>query len=92
MKTAEDKSSLDRAVEFLAEVAEDARTAPDEFRTVPESCAVQIREAILKFRDRLIAARELEAHLFQIRISYERDLQHLLPAEIPPSSRWVRNC
>lgn len=85
-----DRTSLDRAVQFLAELEEDRWTAPPEFRMVTETYVPRIRESILKFRARKIAGRELDAHLFQIRISYARDLQRLLPPEPAPRSRWVR--
>jgi hypothetical protein len=90
MMTTSEQGSLDQAVQLLAELEEDKRTAPPEFRLVTEAYVPCLRESIGRFRDGEIAGRELEAHLFQIRISYARDLQRLLPTEPRPTSRWIR--
>ena len=90
MEGPDDRASLDRAVEFLEELEEDRRTAPPEFQSVTETYVPRLLASILKFRERLIARRELEAHMVQIRLSYARDLQRLLAPEPPPTSRWVR--
>lgn len=90
MNAPDGRESLDRARMLLAELEEDERTAPPEFRFVVASFQPQIADSILRFKDRRIAARELDAHVFQIRLTYSRELQKLLPAGPPPTSRWVR--
>ena len=90
MDAAEERASLGRAERFLAELEEDERTAPPEFRFLIAAYRPRLEDSILRFKDRRIAGRELDAHVFQIRISYSRDLQRLLPADPPPTARWVR--
>jgi len=83
--------SLERAEEFFSELEEDRRTAPPEFVPVVEIYLPRLTDSIARFKDRRIGDRELEAHIAQIRISYARDLQRLLPGEKPPTARFVRD-
>ncbi len=83
--------SLGKAIEFLAELEGDRRTAPSEYVPVIEEYVTRLRDSILRFRDRRIETRELDAHAFQIRLSYARDLQRLLGGGPPPTSRFVRS-
>lgn len=84
-------SSLDRAEEFFSELEEDRRTAPPEFVPVVETYLPRLGESIARFKLRSIGERELEAHMQQIRLSYARDLQKLLPGEKPPTARFLRS-
>ena len=87
----DERGSLARAEEFLSELREDLKSAPAEFLALIESYAPRLEEAILRFKERRSSSRELDAGVFQIRISYARDLGRLLPgAPPPPTSRWVR--
>ncbi len=90
MERSEGTASLQRAVNLLEQLEEDRETAPPEFRLVTESYATRLLESILRFRDRRIAGRELEAHRVQIRLCYTRDLQRLLPSEPVAPDPWVR--
>ncbi len=90
MNAADERASLERARHFLAELGEDERTAPPEFRFLIASFRPLLADSILRFKERRIEGRELDAHVFQIRLTYSRELQKLLPAEPPPTSRWVR--
>ncbi len=87
---ADELASLERAELFLAELREDRRTAPPEFTALFEAYLPRLEEAILRFREGALQGRVLDAHAFQIRISYARDLQKLLPYEPPPTARWTR--
>lgn len=87
---ADELASLERAEQFLVELQEDRRTAPPEFLSVFEVFLPRLEESIRRFREGAIEGRELDAHVFQIRISYARDLQKLLPYEPPPTARWTR--
>jgi hypothetical protein len=87
---ADDEASLNGAVVFLSELEEDRRTAPPEFLSLFEAYLPRLEESIRRFREGALPARELDAHVFQIRLSYARDLQKLLPYEPPPTARWTR--
>ena len=87
---ADELASLNLAESFLEELREDRRTAPPEYLALFESYLPRLEEAILNFREGTIEGRVLDAHVFQIRISYTRDLQKLLPYEPPPTARWTR--
>ena len=82
--------SLDRAEEFFSELEEDRRTAPPEFVPVVETYLPRLGDSIARFKESRIGERELDAHIAQIRISYARDLQRLLPGEKPPTARFTR--
>ncbi|HEX7900151.1 MAG TPA: hypothetical protein VF950_20455 [Planctomycetota bacterium] len=82
--------SLERAEEFFQELEEDRRTAPPEFVPLVETYLPRLGESIHRFKERRIGERELDAHIAQIRISYARDLQRLLPGEKPPTARFTR--
>ncbi len=87
----DERTSLERAEQFLSELREDLKAAPVEFSSLIEPYAPRLEEAILRFQERRLPSRELDAHVFQIRISYARDLGRLLPSgPPPPTSRWVR--
>ena len=86
----DDRESLERARVFLAELGEDERTAPPEFHFLIATFRPLLADSILRFKEGQIRARELDAHVFQIRLTYSRELQKLLPPEPPPTSRWVR--
>lgn len=90
MERVEGTGSLHRAVELLEQIEADREAAPPEFRIVTENYASRLLESILRFRDRRIAGRELEAHRVQIRLCYTRDLQRLLPSEPVAPDPWVR--
>jgi hypothetical protein len=83
-------SSLERAEEFFQELEEDRRSAPPEFVPVVETYLPRLGDSIARFKDSRIGSRELDAHIAQIRLSYARDLQRLLPGEKPPTSRFTR--
>jgi hypothetical protein len=83
--------SLDRAEEFFLELEEDRRTAPPEFVPVVETYLPRLGDSIARFKDSRIGERELDAHIAQIRLSYARDLQRLLPGEKPPTARFTRD-
>ncbi len=91
MGDSNERASLDRAVDFLEELEEDRRTAPPELSPVPSPYVARILGSILKCRERRIAGRELDAHLMQIRLSYARDLQKLLPPEPSTPGPWGRS-
>jgi len=57
---------------------------------VIESYAPRLQESLRLFRERRISAVELEAHAFQIRISYVRDLERLLVPERRSETLWYR--
>ena len=87
----DERTSVERAEQFLSELREDLKAAPPEFLSVIEPYVAGLEGAILRFRERHLPSRELDAHVFQIRISYARDLGRLLPSgPPPPPSRWVR--
>ena len=86
-----EEASLKRAEEFLAELEEDRRSAPPEYQPIVEPYVAGLAAALERFRARRLDARELNAHVQQIRLSYARDLQRLLPGEAPPTARFVRN-
>ena len=90
MNDADRRTSLGQARTFLAQLGEDERMAPPEFRFLVASFQPLLADSIVRFKDRRIAARELDAHVFQIRLTYSRELQKLLPAGPPPTARWVR--
>lgn len=90
MESAFGDSSLDRAEEFFAELEEDRRSAPPEFVPLVETYLPRLGESIARFRAARIGERELDAHIQQIRLSYARDLQRLLPGEKPPTARFSR--
>lgn len=90
MNDADGRRSLDRARAFLWELGEDEREAPPEFGTLVSAFARRMADVIVRFKDGLMEGRELEAHVFQIRLTYSRELQKLLPSEPPPEPRWVR--
>lgn len=75
--------SLWRAEEFLAELAEDRRTAPPEFQPLLEDYLPRLEDSIARFKESRISGRELDAYAHQIRMSYARDLQKLMPAAPP---------
>jgi len=83
--------TLRRAEEFLAELEDDRRCAPPEYQPVVEPYVRALTGSIDAFRASRLGARELNAHAQQIRLSYARDLQRLLPGETPPTARFVRN-
>ena len=83
--------SLERAEAFLAELEEDRRAAPPEFQPLLETYLPRLGESIARFREGRLGARELNAHVLQIRMSYARDLQRQLPGEAPSTARFVRN-
>lgn len=87
---ADDEASLHGATVFLSELEEDRRTAPPEYQGLFEGYLPRLEESIRRFREGALQARELDAHVFQIRLSYLRDLQKLLPYEPPPTARWTR--
>lgn len=91
MEEAMSEGSLERAEEFFSELEEDRRTAPPEFVPLVESYLPRLGESISLFKQRRIGDRELDAYTQQIRISYARDLQRLLPAEKPPTARFTRD-
>ena len=87
----DERTSLERAEQFLSEMREDLKAAPPEFVPVIEPYVSGLEGAILRFQERRLPSRELDADIFQIRISYARDLGRLLPSgPPPPTSRWVR--
>ena len=90
MERSDGRNGLPRALGLLAELEEDRRTAPLECRLVTEFYVSRLLEVILQFREHRIAGRELEAHAVQIRLSYTRDLQKLLPFEPVELDPWVR--
>lgn len=83
--------SLRRAEEFLAELEDDRRSAPPEYQPVVDPYLKGLAGSIDAFRTSRLGARELNAHVQQIRLSYARDLQRLLPAEAPSTGRFLRN-
>lgn len=87
----DERTGLERAEEFLSELREDLKAAPPEFHSVIEPYVSGLEGVILRFNERRLSSRELDADVFQIRISYARDLGRLLPTGPPArSSRWVR--
>jgi hypothetical protein len=82
-------TSLGRAVDFLADLEEDRRSAPPEFTGLIEAYLPALRTAIQRHREQEIGARELDAAVLQIRMSYARDLQHQLGEE-RPTARFIR--
>ena len=85
-----ERGGLDRAEEFFSELEEDRRTAPPEFVPLVETYLPRLGDSIARFKESRIGERELNAHVAQIRISYARDLQRLLPGEKPPTARFTR--
>jgi hypothetical protein len=81
--------ALGRAVEFLADLEEDCRSAPAEFVALVEAYLPALRTAIHRMREQEIGARELDAAVLQIRMSYARDLQRQLGEE-RPTARFTR--
>lgn len=90
MNDADAGRSLDQARAFLWELGEDEREAPAEFATLVSAFARRMADLIVRFKDGLLEGRELDAHVFQVRLTYSRELQRLLPSEPPPEPRWVR--
>ena len=86
----DDRTSLERARLFLAELGEDERTAPPEFQFLVATYRPLLADSIVRFKAGTLSGRELDAHVFQIRLTYSRELQKLLPHEPPPTARWVR--
>lgn len=87
----DERNSLRRAEDFLAELREDLKSAPAEFQSVIEPYISGLEGLLVRSNERRLSSRELDAGVFQIRISYARDLGRLLPgAPQPPTSRWVR--
>jgi hypothetical protein len=86
-----DADSIRRAELLLRELTEDREAAPHEFRGVPDLYLKALLESLEQCRAGRLPGRELEAHCFQIRLSYARDLQRLLPSDPPPTARWVRS-
>lgn len=78
-----------RAEAFLAELREDARTAPAEFLFLVEDYRSRLEEILQRYREGRLDARQLEAGLIQIRLSYARDLSRLFPQEPAPAHRWT---
>jgi hypothetical protein len=91
MNDADEQRSLEQARAFLAELGDDERSAPPEFRFLVAQFQAPLADSILRFKDRRIAARELDAHVFQIRLTYSRELQKLLGGGPPPTARFVRS-
>ena len=89
MNDAGRRTSLGQARTFLAQLGEDERMSPPKFRFLVASFQPLLADSIVRFMDRRIAARELDAHVFQIRLTYLRELQKLLPAGPPPTDSWV---
>ncbi len=73
-----EKRSQDRAEEFLADLAEDRATAPAEIVPLIDHYINRLREVISRSWDQKISARELDAHLLQVRLTYSRDLDNIL--------------
>ena len=90
MATLDERLSLERAEGFMSDLEADRQTAPLEFVLLIETYAPRLEESIQRFKERRISGRELEAHAFQIRLSYARDLERLLATEPTPSARWIR--
>jgi hypothetical protein len=82
-------SVAERGLDLLADLEEDRRSAPEEYALLAESYIPRVLEAVLRRRSGRVSDRELEAHLFQIRLAYTRDLQRLLPVHAA-SPRFVR--
>ena len=82
--------ALGRAVEFLAELVEDRRSAPPEYAGMVGVYLPGLRRAIARLQEREISDRELDAAVLQIRMSYARDLQRQLVEEKPPTARFTR--
>jgi hypothetical protein len=72
--TPEARASLGKAVAFLADLEADLASAPPEYLPLLQPYPARLREAIGRFR----SGRELDAALFQIRLTYVRDLGRLL--------------
>ena len=85
-----DDRSLERAEEFLSQLEGDRESAPLEVLPLIEAYQPRLEDSIRRFREGRISARELEAHAFQIRLTYARDLKRLLLEAPPPPDRWVR--
>ena len=78
-----------RAEAFLEDLREDARTAPPEFLFLVEDYRSRLEETLRLYREGRLDARQLEAGLVQIRLSYARDLSRLFPVEVAPAHRWT---
>lgn len=78
-----------RAEELLEELREDARTAPPEFLFLVDDYRSRLEETLQRYREGRLDARQLEAGLIQIRLSYARDLSRLFPVETAPAHRWT---
>lgn len=83
MSSFEEQPSLVSAEGFLTDLDADRRSAPSEIQPLIESYAARLTESVRRFRDRAISVRELDAHAFQIRLSYAQDLKKLLAVEEP---------
>jgi len=74
----DEKSSVDRAEGFLADLAEDRSTAPAEIVPLIDQYIGSIRDAIARAWERHVSRRELDACVLQVRLSYSRDLDRIL--------------
>lgn len=82
----DEKLSVDRAEAFLADLAEDRSTAPDEIVPLIEHYITRLREVISQSWDRQITRRELDAHVMQVRLSYSQDLDRILQGLLPSAA------
>ena len=78
----EEKSSVDRAEGFLADLAEDRSSAPPEIVPLIDQYITSVRDVIARAWERHVSRRELDACVLQVRISYSRDLDRILQALI----------
>ena len=84
MKVDEDQDILAKARDLLKDLNEDLQTAPEDLLPEIYGFTPRLEEAIVRFEERRISARELDAHTQQIRLSYLRDLTRLLASESLP--------
>jgi transposase len=86
MEGSMETESLTRARHFLDDLRDDESAAPPEIRDLIAGYASRVGVCL----EAASPGRELDACLMQIRLSYIRDLERLLPAAPPAAARWVR--
>ena len=88
----EERDSLERAEGLLLDLQGDLKSAPPEVLPLVEGYLPRLEDSIRRFKERRLSSRELEAHAFQVRLTYARDLNRLLaPDSPPPTARWFRS-